>query len=291
MAIGLTQDRERKKSGMRPKDWKMTCEQFYPGIDSQKQYNLCKDEWYWKEIEECGKPISTWSRRDGGLKEVNRRCKHYKDCHRCGSYKKQEESKFLTLFIDTTRYTEVSPDEKKKLVRKYGSDNVRCIPLDNGQVGIVIKTDDDVGEVFTNDIKNKLVDNCIPTDGRRISGKLGKASVPVQPEMSWDEIEKQAEDPVIQCHYREMEIKYDSKDEGAPGNSDELTEMTRNEVEIYESPDTEEKLQDAQYLCEQKVSEICERYGMSFNFLVRKIDNLRISDVNWQWTANKRPPA
>lgn len=289
-------DEERKQSKMRAGHWKDYIELNYPGINAREQYRLRKEELYWQEIKDCGKPMHKFDKKLGKLVVAYyRRCKHYKDCPKCGDYKKEQARSSLTNLIDTTKYIEGTEEEIKKFVRKYGTKKFHRIPLPDNRAAIIIDTEDEIGEVFTQDKLNKVIHHYIPDDNRRVSGKLG-VNVPVvkkeekkEEELNWDKIEEELdkEKHTCECHYREMSIDFDSNSKEAPQTIQDIQQMVEDEVDI-DNPDTKEKLQDAIFVCEQKVMDICHRYGMSFNFSCKKIEYIDIREVDWKWTKNKR---
>ena len=258
-----------------------------------------KDAQYWQEIRDCGKPIRVWDAKTGCLKVIkHRRCKHYRDCRQCQQWRISEEYKKLLPFTNEARYLETSEDEAKKLVRKYGSNSVRRVPLEDGSVSLVIKTDDEIGQDFTHIELNKVSVNSVPLEeDRRVSGKLGVTPVVVKKEkeddLDWDELEREAEKAkyTVEIHQRQMCFDFDSKDKNAPKDIQTLEKMVQAEVDIFENPSTGDKLQDAIYVCEQKTQEICEKYEMSFSFLIKRVIDIDIREVKWKWTLNKRKPA
>ena len=112
-------------------------------------------------------------------------------------------------------------------------------------------------------------------------------------DLDWDELEREAEKAkyTVEIHQRQMCFDFDSKDENAPKDIQALEKMVQAEVDIFENPSTGGKLQDAVYVCEQKTQEICLRYEMSFSFLVKRVIDIDIREVNWKWTLNKQKPA
>lgn len=285
---------------MKPREWKEWCLENRPDVDAMEQYRIRRDETkaarIKKEVAECCKPITRFDPATGTLYEIkSRRCKRYEHCEICKKWKREQEYNIMVDLVGKTRFIEVDAEDEANLVRKYGSDNVRRVPIGKDRTAIIIQTDDEVGREFSMNDCRRLSRHAVPTDNRRVSGKLGTQVIAEKSEeivLDWDEIEKEINDPEIELSLREMDISYDSEDKAAPKNIKELQTIVEAETDITRSPENEKELREAVNKCELKVQEICIRFSMSFNFFRKTLINIRLSEVDWKWskfeTSQKR---
>lgn len=241
-----------------------------------------KEERIAREVRDCGKPITYINPKNGELVEIeHRRCKHYRECEQCAKWKCQQEEEILKGFVGSTRLLIVDIKEEKNITRKYGKENIRRIPIEDNKTAFIIKTDEEVGDWLSHRDCERLSQHAIPSDGRRISGRLGKA--PTAPKGEPNE-PLELETDNVECHHREFRVKFDSKIEGAPKDYNELRKMYQEQVEILDNPASSEgALQQAILIVENKIESICLMYGMSFYFLSKTITRVKLSEVEWKW--------
>lgn len=231
---------------------------------------------------ECGKPITRWDVKTGQLKWVrSRRCKNYDICPRCAEWKKQQELKLLNKAREggNSKFLEIPLEDRAKFIRQYGKENVRIIPGDDGKCYCAVNTEDEIGEPLTLEHCRMMAKFAVPADNKRISGKLGTKTP-----------KEQEEDNIFAAtvEYREMVIDFGEEEkEQGPKSLRELEAVVTNEVDIDHSPQTEDELQWAIYCLEEKTREVCERYELSFYFLVKKQIQVELSEVYWSWAEKK----
>ncbi len=242
------------------------------------------------EVANCGKPISIWDAKTGKMKTVNRRCKRYSQCPKCAAYKKSLIEKELIPFVGDARFIIVSKEDEKKMARRY--DNYRRVAISDTHTAFVIESNDTtLGCEFTRANLELVTENSLPQNGRQISGKLGIKKTVIEPGSftadDWDEIEKEINDPILEVSYREFRIDYETDDKNAPKNIKELEAVVQAEIDFPHSPSTEGELQEGMYVLEMTTKKVCEKYDMSFSFLGKKVNYIRISEVEWEWLENK----
>lgn len=259
-----------------------------------EEYKEQRKLWY---VANCCKPLVYFD-KNGNLQSCqSRRCKQYHLCPICAAWKKQQLRERLDRLVGK-RLLEVDLKDEARIARKYGKDNYIRIPVSEDKATFIIDTDDEVGSVLQTEDCDFLQEFAVSVSNRHMSGDLGKE---IEYTIDYEQMEEEmaarreatkgqvkVEEEVEYIDYREMSIKYDN--ETGPQNPNELEQIVHDEVEIYDTPANFDQLQWYIYMLEEKVKEICERYGMSFSFFSNKQFRVKMSEINWKWTENKTQP-
>lgn len=279
-------DRERQESDMKPYHWRQYVLDNYPGIDATEQFRKRKvevgDKYRLERMKKCRKVVTVIDPATGEAKKKRLPpCNQYDICPDCAAHKIENEQRILKDLMGSARVVIVLKKDEKKVARQIDSD-YRRYPIDNNQTAFVVKTDDEnVGKLLTYEKCMKLGNCAISSSNRRVTGKLGQEE---DVESDEDEVEK------VTIHRRRMDIEYDSDNDNAPRNLKQLQDIVERESEITENPD-KDTLQWAVYELEEKFKNVCEQYGMSFNFVDVEYVSIDINKIMWKWTLNKQKPA
>ena len=221
---------------------------------------------------DCGTWRFYFDPKTGVMKRYQHFCKNSDICPVCAEREKSKVKETLMNLVGK-RTIVISQEDEKKLSRKLPIESYIRQPLEDNKTLFVIDNDIDLEELETEILKEEdcieLAEQTFLERGRRKSGKL-------------DQKPKSEPDGSL-VEYREMKIEFDSPLPDAPKTWQELESKVRKEVEIDHSPTNEDELQYDLYLMEQKTKEICDRYKMSFNFLIPKKTYINVNEVAWNW--------
>lgn len=224
---------------------------------------------------QCGKKFVRWNPKLGKFTVRLQPCKNPDECEYCASVEKDKAHKAFLSFVGL-QYLEVSQDEEKTIARQFDILEYKRRPLENGRTLFIIETDKEVGQPLTAELALQFSQRIELKPGRRASGKLGFVVVPP------------SDLPTVDC--REMDIEFNSLVTDAPQTFEELEVIVQEEVEIYDTPQNLDQIQWYVYLLEEKTREVCFRYNMSFNFLVKKKYTVELNHVKWRWAEKKQKP-
>lgn len=128
----------------------------------------------------CGSWVGGWQPgQEFSIKSHPTFCHIYHKCTGCRIRKEAQMLDRLKGIDKKAKVITVDEKEAKKLIKKYGKEKVLRLPQENGEIKVIVKTDDEIqgSKKLAEESLAEL--SAIAPKGKSVSGSLGKASPPL----------------------------------------------------------------------------------------------------------------
>lgn len=193
-------------------------------------------------------------------------CKHPRECPICRERKEQVMRERLTGLLGKGVRVMSHTEDIASMTRQHGAANIINLPGKADNWLIIQTSDETLGQELTPELIEQIIPYAVPPEGRRVSGKLGKGTVPKL------EDDREREPITQRAWVYEQEITNELRET--------IEEVTIEET-LHLDPKTAEEAQWAVYEVEEKAVEVAARYGVKILFLYTEVNMIYLSRLDW----------
>lgn len=232
-----------------------------------------KEEARKARIKLCGKYISRWILERKVMVKYKNQCKE-RDCPFCQKFREGEMAIRLGGLVGMARVLRLPDDRSaRETIESLGLEKEKYlrIPVESNSITLVLDTDQEVGQILTDELAQQIAPLVNTPKGRKISGSLGK-SLPIPKK-------EETNIPKDEIKTREFHIDFTGSNLDYKDIQDYVLERTR-----YMNPRTKYEMQ----TCADKLEEITEiAVGellgdcVKIHFLNQKVIRVNIDEIDW----------
>lgn len=246
---------------------------------------------YWERLNACArKTVNIGEKAEtGDCHHVFYRC-GLVDCPFCGPWEIQKRIEAINESMKSNGPMRIirgiTKDEQKKLVRKYKAINLESNPIQDGDnviFDVVIKTTDEIGEVYTGPTEDEVKRWLLPVYGHNKSGKLFEKVKTLEPKK---EEESQLEPKSrIKTELQQVDFSYCNQATGKKHTHDWWAQLVID-LSIYQTshlkPMNELTLKEALEERRKVRASIIEKLGGVVIRVEERREYIKLNNIDWQ---------